>query len=169
MLHRDIKLDNILLDQEEGIKICDFGVSKIVRKGQIIHEQCGTPAYIAPEIIADTGYEGYYVDIWSLGILLYAMLCGTVPYKASNMQELHKIIVRGDYGYPGDVTIEARSLVDGMLQLEPSERLSLPEILAHPWLTKDQEVDIDDGLESNLTRMSKRECSSLMQSVEAAA
>ena len=58
VLHRDIKLDNILLDTEDGIKICDFGVSKIIRKGQIIQEQCGTPAYIAPEIIADTGYEG---------------------------------------------------------------------------------------------------------------
>ena len=58
VLHRDIKLDNILLDTDDGIKICDFGVSKIIHKGQIIQEQCGTPAYIAPEIIADTGYEG---------------------------------------------------------------------------------------------------------------
>ena len=95
-------------------------------------------------------------------MLLYAMLCGTVPFKAQNMQELYKIIKKMDYGYPGDVSIEARSLVDGMLQLEPRERLSLPEILSHPWLTHDQEIEIDDGLDSNLTRMSKRECSSLL-------
>jgi serine/threonine protein kinase len=74
VLHRDIKLDNILMDQEGGIKLCDFGVSRLVQKGQMIQEQCGTPAYLAPEIIADEGYEGFYVDIWSLGVLLYTML-----------------------------------------------------------------------------------------------
>jgi serine/threonine protein kinase len=74
VLHRDIKLDNILMDNEGSIKICDFGVSRLINKGQIIQEQCGTPAYLAPEIIADEGYEGFYVDIWSLGVLLYAML-----------------------------------------------------------------------------------------------
>ena len=67
VIHRDIKLDNILLDWESGVKICDFGVSKIIKKGQVIKEQCGTPAYIAPEIITDEGYQGFFVDIWSLG------------------------------------------------------------------------------------------------------
>jgi MAP/microtubule affinity-regulating kinase len=88
-LHRDIKLDNILMDDEGSIKMCDFGVSRLITKGQMIQEQCGTPAYLAPEIIADQGYEGFYVDIWSLGILMYAMLQGTVPFKAQNLQELH--------------------------------------------------------------------------------
>lgn len=93
VLHRDIKLDNILMDLEGSIKICDFGVSRIINKGQLIQEQCGTPAYLAPEIIADEGYEGFYVDIWSLGVLLYAMLQGTVPFKASNLQDLHALIL----------------------------------------------------------------------------
>lgn len=70
---------------EEGVKICDFGVSKIVKKDQLVKEQCGTPAYIAPEIITDEGYKGYHADIWSLGVLLYAMVTGTVPFKAQNM------------------------------------------------------------------------------------
>lgn len=74
VLHRDIKLDNVLLDNEKGIKLCDFGVSKIIKKHQFIREQCGTPAYIAPEIIADEGYEGFFADLWSLGVVLYAML-----------------------------------------------------------------------------------------------
>lgn len=95
VIHRDIKLDNILLDSEKGVKICDFGVSKIIKKGEVIKEQCGTPAYLAPEIIQDTGYEGFYVDIWSLGVLLYAMLTGTVPFKAVNLEDLHKLIMLG--------------------------------------------------------------------------
>lgn len=74
VIHRDVKLDNILLDCESGVKICDFGVSKIIKKGQVIKEQCGTPAYIAPEIITDEGYEGFFVDVWSLGVLLYSMV-----------------------------------------------------------------------------------------------
>lgn len=73
------------MDGEGSIKLCDFGVSRLIQKGQIIQEQCGTPAYLAPEIIADEGYEGFYVDIWSLGVLLYAMLQGTVPFKAQNL------------------------------------------------------------------------------------
>lgn len=97
ILHRDIKLDNILLAWNGEVKICDFGVSKVVRKGEIMTEQCGTPAYIAPEILIDKGYEGFSVDIWSAGVVLYAMLYGTVPFKANNMSELQKIIIKASY------------------------------------------------------------------------
>ena len=76
ILHRDIKLDNILLTLEGDVKICDFGVSKIVRPGEKMTEQCGTPAYIAPEILLDRGYEGFAVDIWSAGVVLFVMLYG---------------------------------------------------------------------------------------------
>lgn len=100
VIHRDIKLDNILLDSEKGVKICDFGVSKIIKKGQVIQEQCGTPAYLAPEIILDKGYEGFFVDVWSLGVLLYAMLTGTVPFKAPNLEELHELILKGSFTFP---------------------------------------------------------------------
>jgi len=82
VLHRDIKLDNILIDKTGAVKLCDFGVSRVVKQGQLITEQCGTPAYIAPEILGEDGYEGFFADLWSLGVLLYAMLCGTVPFKA---------------------------------------------------------------------------------------
>jgi serine/threonine protein kinase len=85
ILHRDIKLDNILLDGLGKVKIADFGVSKIVKNGEIMKEQCGTPAYIAPEIIKDKGYTGFKADLWSAGVVLFAMLYGTVPFKANNM------------------------------------------------------------------------------------
>ncbi len=85
VLHRDIKLDNILLDGEFSVKICDFGVSRFIKKGNYIREQCGTPAYIAPEIIKDKGYEGFSADLWSLGVLLYVMISGTFPFTADNL------------------------------------------------------------------------------------
>jgi serine/threonine protein kinase len=96
ILHRDIKLDNILLNAVGHMKICDFGVSKIVQKGERMTEQCGTPAYIAPEIIRDRGYEGFAADVWSAGVVLFAMLYGTVPFKANNMRDLQKSIMRGN-------------------------------------------------------------------------
>jgi serine/threonine protein kinase len=93
ILHRDIKLDNILLDGKGQVKIADFGVSKLVKPNEIMREQCGTPAYIAPEIIKDQGYTGFKADLWSAGVVLYAMLYGTVPFKANNMPDLHKLIL----------------------------------------------------------------------------
>ena len=143
MIHRDIKLDNILLDCEKGVKICDFGVSKIIKKGQVIKEQCGTPAYLAPEIIIDTGYEGFFVDIWSLGVLLFAMLCGTVPFKAPTLEELHKLILAGDFTIPETLSQEAKDLIHGMIRLEPGDRLTIPQILSHAWLKETNEMATD--------------------------
>ena len=164
VLHRDIKLDNVLLDNEKGIKLCDFGVSKIIKKHQFIKEQCGTPAYIAPEIIADEGYEGFFADLWSLGVVLYAMLCGTVPFKAPNMKELHVLIKKGDYKFPVEISKESKDLIQKLLVLNPADRLSIPEVLAHPWVKEDddEEEESEDN-ESDLVTgvsMSRNECSS---------
>ena len=87
-------------------------------------EQCGTPAYIAPEILKDKGYS-FYVDIWSAGVVLYAMLYGTVPFKANNMEELHKLIVKGKYTLKDDISIEARNLLRGLLEVNPEKRLTI--------------------------------------------
>jgi serine/threonine protein kinase len=84
IIHRDIKLNNILLDEGFTVKICDFGISKIVKKGEILKEQCGTPAYMSPEMILHQGYRGFSCDIWSLGILLYFLFIGTFPFLAKN-------------------------------------------------------------------------------------
>jgi len=82
VVHRDIKLDNILLDQSGRIKICDFGVSRQVKsEKERMVDQCGTPAYIAPEIISEKGYKGFKSDMWSAGICLYVMLVGSVPFR----------------------------------------------------------------------------------------
>lgn len=126
ILHRDIKLDNILLDSEGEVKICDFGVSKIVKKGEKMTEQCGTPAYIAPEILRDRGYEGFAVDIWSAGVVLYAMLYGTVPFKANNMSELQKLILKAKYTLKEEgISEEARELIRRCLDKDPVKRITI--------------------------------------------
>ena len=134
ILHRDIKLDNILLDGKGNVKIADFGVSKLVKPGDVMREQSGTPAYIAPEILKEEGYMGFKADIWSAGVVLYAMLCGTVPFKASNMKELHKMIIKGKYNLKEEITDDAKSLMRSMLETDPRRRVTIQNILAHPWL-----------------------------------
>lgn len=134
IVHRDIKLDNILLDHEGNVKICDFGVSKLVRPGELMTEQCGTPAYIAPEILLDKGYKGYGVDVWSAGVVLYSMLYGTVPFKGNSMNELHKLIIRGNVTFKDDISEEARDLLKRLLECDPNLRLSTDQILRHEWL-----------------------------------
>ena len=106
-----------------------------------MREQCGTPAYIAPEILINNGYEGYTVDFWSSGgnifvksVVLYAMLSGTVPFKANNMSELHKLILKGSYNPIKDISDHASGLLKGLLELDPKKRLSSEQILNHPWL-----------------------------------
>jgi serine/threonine protein kinase len=156
VIHRDIKLDNILLDWESGVKICDFGVSKIIKKGQVIKEQCGTPAYIAPEIITDEGYQGFFVDVWSLGVLLYAMVCGTVPFKAPNMDDLHKLIKIGEFCFPCELSEDAKKLINGWITLDPFKRLTIPEILTHEWL-KETNDDSEEETEEEEEKDNKGE------------
>lgn len=105
VLHRDIKLDNILLDENFRPKICDFGVSRFMINEEIINEQCGTPAYIAPEIIDENGYSGFTADIWSLGVLLYAMTTGSMPFRANSIEELHQHILDVDFQIPKELNL----------------------------------------------------------------
>lgn len=133
ILHRDIKLDNILLAKGTNVKICDFGVSRFVKPGQMIKEQCGTPAYIAPEILLDKGYEGCYADIWSLGVLLYATITGTMPFKGEEIDELHKAILSGQISFPSHLTEEAKDLLKRMLKVNPYSRIDVEEIENHSW------------------------------------
>ena len=147
IIHRDIKLDNILIDLSNTIKICDFGVSRKIEKGNIIYERCGTPAYIAPEIYAKIGYEGFKCDIWSAGVTLYYILSGTLPFKGSNIQELEKAILKGQFERIRNVSDEANDIIEGMLRIDPEKRFSIDEILKHPWLNK---VNSDNRYKLNI-------------------
>lgn len=136
--HRDIKLDNILIDINSNVKICDFGVAKKIKKNELMTDQCGTPAYIAPEVFRGSGYNGAISDIWSAGVLLYAMLAGTVPFKASKLSELQKIIMKGNYNKIKGISPEADDLLSKILDLDPYQRITEKDILDHIWLDFDE-------------------------------
>lgn len=136
VLHRDIKLDNILLNSQGNVKICDFGVSKLVKNGETMKEQCGTPAYIAPEVFENKGYIGYASDVWSAGVVLFAMLYGAVPFKATNMTDLYRQVLQSSPTYKTDISDEAISLLKAILTRNPKERLTCDQIINHPWMKK---------------------------------
>ncbi len=161
VLHRDIKLDNILLDSDRGVKICDFGISRVTDGAESIRERCGTPAYLAPELLSDRvsspnvtmqEYSGFLSDHWSLGVLLFTMLFGSMPFKADKLPDLAHLIRHGQFAFPSDysvsegtgsekIRIDARDLISGLLRVDPKERLSIPQILAHRWMRTGQGED----------------------------
>ena len=106
-----------------------------------MHEQCGTPAYIAPEILDKRkGYKGFKSDMWSAGVCLYVMLIGTVPFRAMTMEGLHELIKKGKYTYQGEViSKEAKHLLASLMNISTRKRLSAKETLEHPWLKTTQE------------------------------
>lgn len=145
VMHRDIKLDNILIDPNGNIKICDFGIAKIVGKGDKVREQWGTPAYMAPEIMNEDGYESFYPDFWSMGVLLFTLLFGTVPFKAQWMEELHALIQQGEFVIPPGVSQEAQNLIKSLIVVNPKQRITIPEILSHPWFKEIWEEDSESA------------------------
>lgn len=111
------------MDEQNYCKICDFGVSRFMKPHELVNEQCGTPAYLAPEIILETGYKGFGADVWSLGVLLFCILTGNMPFKASTKESLHKMILKGEFQFPEDCNIspEAIDLVKRMLLIQPDK------------------------------------------------
>jgi non-specific serine/threonine protein kinase len=137
IVHRDIKPDNILLDLDNTIKICDFGVSKIIAEGQLIRDSCGTPAFVAPEILLNYSYDPFPTDIWSSGVVLYAMTTGFFPFRGVNETQLHDSILTGIFPKPKDISNELNDLLSKILNINPKKRITLEDILLHPWFKND--------------------------------
>ncbi len=135
VIHRDIKLDNILLDEDLQPKLCDFGISSLIEDGQVIMDTGGTPAYLAPEVIKAEGKVCEKSDVWSLGVLLFLMNFGTVPFKSADMQNLYSKIILGHFKFPmyDDVSIEVIDLIKRMLVVDVDSRLSVEGVLKHRW------------------------------------
>ncbi|KAH0664838.1 hypothetical protein KY285_026044 [Solanum tuberosum] len=137
--HRDLKPENLLLDDDENLKISDFGLSALVESKQqdgLLHTTCGTPAYVAPEVINRRGYDGTKADIWSCGVVLYVLLAGYLPFQDSNLMEMYRKIGKAEYKCPSWFPPEARRLLSRMLDPNPSSRISLAKIRASSWFRR---------------------------------
>ena len=148
IVHRDIKLENILLDLNNIVKICDFGVGKLTEKGQKLSDQCGTPVYMAPEIIKGEGYEGFPVDIWSSGVALYIMLSGNIPFNRDKIHDLQSAILNCPYKKIEGISDNANDLLENILEKDPNLRFTPDQILEHPWMNE-KSVNDDDCSDYN--------------------
>jgi 5'-AMP-activated protein kinase, catalytic alpha subunit len=134
VVHRDLKPENLLLDHNHDIKIVDFGLSNTYNKNELLKTACGSPCYAAPEMIAGKEYSGYKVDIWSAGIILFAMICGYLPFEDPKTGKLYKKILKGVYTTPNYISDSAKDLIKGILRTDPDQRFSMEEIKNHEWL-----------------------------------
>lgn len=135
VVHRDLKPENLLLDSKMNVKIADFGLSNVMRDGHFLKTSCGSPNYAAPEVISGRLYAGPEVDVWSCGVILYALLCGSLPFDDENIPNLFKKIKGGIYTLPSHLSPGARDLIPRMLLVDPLKRITIPEIRQHPWFT----------------------------------
>ncbi|ESO04571.1 hypothetical protein HELRODRAFT_79002 [Helobdella robusta] len=133
--HRDLKPENLLLDDKNNIKVADFGMASLQIEGSMLETSCGSPHYACPEVIRGEKYDGRKADVWSSGVILYALLVGALPFDDDNLRQLLEKVKRGIFHIPHFVTMECQNLLRGMIEVEPNKRLTLQQIQKHPWTT----------------------------------
>jgi len=146
--HRDLKPENILLDGSDTVKISDFGLSNLQKRssdqssamGTLLNTVCGTPNYATPEVLQEKPYSGFHADVWSCGVILFVMLCGHLPFDDDRMHQLYRKIERGEYLIPSHVSPDAADLIRALLQVDPDKRLSIQNVVHHPWFTRNDLV-----------------------------
>mmetsp|Transcript_21187 Transcript_21187/g.36379 ORF Transcript_21187/g.36379 Transcript_21187/m.36379 type:complete len:717 (+) Transcript_21187:149-2299(+) len=134
--HRDLKPENLLLDSHMSIKIADFGMASMMKDGVLLETSCGSPHYASPEIVMGTKYNGMEADVWSCGVVLYALLTGKLPFDDENMQRLLGKVRSGIFSMPPSLDPDAKDLVWKMLTVDPTKRITIDQIRKHPWYVK---------------------------------
>jgi len=137
VVHRDLKPENVLVDQDNNIKLADFGLSNMMSDGDFLRTSCGSPNYAAPEVVAGRLYAGPEVDVWGVGVILYAMLCGRLPFDDENLAVLFKKIQQGRYNVPLQLPRLAVDLLSRLLVVDQLKRITIPQIRQHEWFVKD--------------------------------
>lgn len=126
--HRDIKLENIIIDDSLNLKLIDFGFAAVVSKSKYLNFFCGTPSYMPPEIVQKKEYLGFNADVWCLGILLYTLLCGSFPFRGINEKELYVKISKGEYYKPSYLSLNEIDVLNSILKVKPEERPTCEEV-----------------------------------------
>uniref|UniRef100_A0ABI7WY89 Maternal embryonic leucine zipper kinase n=1 Tax=Felis catus TaxID=9685 RepID=A0ABI7WY89_FELCA len=143
--HRDLKPENLLFDEYHKLKLIDFGLCAKPKGNKDYHLQtcCGSLAYAAPELIQGKSYLGSEADVWSMGILLYVLMCGFLPFDDDNVMALYKKITRGKYEVPKWLSSSSVLLLQQMLQVDPKKRISVKNLLSHPWIMHDYNCPVE--------------------------
>ncbi|EAT44694.1 AAEL003953-PA [Aedes aegypti] len=141
IIHRDLKAENLLLDSEMNIKIADFGFSNQFTPGSKLDTFCGSPPYAAPELFQGRKYDGPEVDVWSLGVILYTLVSGSLPFDGATLRELRERVLRGKYRIPFYMSTDCENLLKKFLVLNPAKRASLESIMKDKWMNMGYEDD----------------------------
>ncbi|KAL3536658.1 hypothetical protein ACH5RR_000024 [Cinchona calisaya] len=140
--HRDLKPENLLLDSFGTLKVSDFGLSAFsqqVQEDGLLHTACGTPNYVAPEVLTDKGYDGTSSDIWSCGIILFVLMAGYLPFNDQNLMALYRKIQKAEFSFPTWFSSSSRKLIKSILDPNPLSRITIPEILENDWFKRGYE------------------------------
>ena len=142
IVHRDLKPENLLLTKDHLLKIIDFGLSNYFKEGQkeLLVTPCGSPCYASPEMVAGKTYDGFKIDIWSTGIILYAMLCGYLPFEDKDNERLFEKILECKLEFPKFITETSKDLLKKILVTDPDTRIDIPGIKKHPFYLKGKEI-----------------------------
>ncbi|XP_048711330.1 MAP/microtubule affinity-regulating kinase 3 isoform X14 [Caretta caretta] len=141
IVHRDLKAENLLLDADMNIKIADFGFSNEFTVGNKLDTFCGSPPYAAPELFQGKKYDGPEVDVWSLGVILYTLVSGSLPFDGQNLKELRERVLRGKYRIPFYMSTDCENLLKRFLVLNPTKRGTLEQIMKDRWINAGHEDD----------------------------
>ncbi|KAL7867422.1 hypothetical protein AOLI_G00152360 [Acnodon oligacanthus] len=141
IVHRDLKAENLLLDADMNIKIADFGFSNEFTIGSKLDTFCGSPPYAAPELFQGKKYDGPEVDVWSLGVILYTLVSGSLPFDGQNLKELRERVLRGKYRIPFYMSTDCENLLKKLLVLNPGKRGSLEQIMKDHWMNVGHEEE----------------------------
>ncbi|RXN33682.1 serine threonine- kinase BRSK1-like isoform X1 [Labeo rohita] len=131
--HRDLKPENLLLDEKNNIRIADFGMASLQVGDSLLETSCGSPHYACPEVIRGEKYDGRRADVWSCGVILFALLVGALPFDHDNLRQLLEKVKSGVFHMPHFIPPDCQALLRGMIEVNPEKRLTLEDIQKHPW------------------------------------